>query len=554
MDTRGVQDLLSLVRVANGLWTGVVGSEPAQAFQNLGLDDVQNLRMLSTRLSEILEPHSRGSDMAVGREQVRGPSRGALAGVDTHAQSGSSCPRALVSPSLCRAILTVWVLPQGEDAATPMSLGFGAGATLGKRQGSWTASSSGSPPPSPGGFFAQSPSSEGSYFPQSSSAAASAAGELSSSSSSSSLAPVLKRPAVPVFTGDGRARPGLSLAGVGSRARICIDDLPEPALLRVFEMLWPGRPGFGELDGRKLIGNVALVCRAWRDLARSDEIWRPLCITRWPWLKSLKGGPTELLPTLAEQANGGSGGSGSGQGKGAAAGPGQSQQRVGGQLGVWREFCMRRGRCMQRAGIGRRADWAADYILSVEIFDRKGGFRLFSSYGRMAIAEQQFGSTGLWYTRVAITGFASCWHFSAASRDPTETRFPTIKSYFERSHEKALEHCLCTEVTIMDRNTGKMALLYASAKEMKRKVKEKGGVVLVEEELRDCEPTVGGISFQAASGMAISKVLAQGADPAAPATEESELTQKWRVDRLYLIFSTKRRWHVNRIINSLDWA
>ncbi len=46
------------------------------------------------------------------------------------------------------------------------------------------------------------------------------------------------------------------------------------------------------------LGDIALVCRQWRDLAHSDELWKPLCIARWPWLKSLKGGPAELLPPL----------------------------------------------------------------------------------------------------------------------------------------------------------------------------------------------------------------------------------------------------------------
>jgi hypothetical protein len=30
---------------------------------------------------------------------------------------------------------------------------------------------------------------------------------------------------------------------------------------------------------------------------------------------------------------------------------------------------------------------------------------------------------GQWLSKLAITGFASCWHFSAASRDPNSLRF-----------------------------------------------------------------------------------------------------------------------------------
>lgn len=113
---------------------------------------------------------------------------------------------------------------------------------------------------------------------------------------------------------------------------------------------------------------------------------------------------------------------------------------------VWHEFCLRHGRCMARAGIGRRATWGGEYALSVEIFDRKGGFRLFCSYGRVSVMHQQATSDGRWLTKLAVTGFASCWHFSAASRDPRDGRFASVREYFERAHERGLEHCLCTEV------------------------------------------------------------------------------------------------------------
>jgi hypothetical protein len=55
---------------------------------------------------------------------------------------------------------------------------------------------------------------------------------------------------------------------------------------------------------------------------------------------------------------------------------------------VWHEFCVRHGRSMSRAGIGRRSNWGSEYSLSVEVFDRKGGFRLFCSYGRLSITSQ----------------------------------------------------------------------------------------------------------------------------------------------------------------------
>lgn len=54
--------------------------------------------------------------------------------------------------------------------------------------------------------------------------------------------------------------------------------------------------------------------------------------------------------------------------------------------------------------------------------------------------------------------------------------------------------------------------------------------------------------------MAVSKVLPPGADPTAPLTPEEEKEMKYRVDRLYLILSTGRRWDVNKIFAGLDWA
>lgn len=133
------------------------------------------------------------------------------------------------------------------------------------------------------------------------------------------------------------------------------------------------------------------------------------------------------------------------------------------------------------------------------------------------------------------------------------------------------------QVTVMNKNTGKMAVLYASSKETKRKLTaEKGGTCYFEEELRPASSTItsssssapvhphpqasysngGGelLSYLAASGMAVSKVLPPGADPTLPVPPEMEKDQKYRVDRLYLIFSTVRRWDVNKIFAGLDWA
>ena len=115
-----------------------------------------------------------------------------------------------------------------------------------------------------------------------------------------------------------------------------------------------------------------------------------------------------------------------------------------------------------------------------------------------------------------------------------------------------------------------MAVLYASSKETKRKLTaEKGNTAYFEEELRPTHsststtlPTEQAFTYLAGSGMAVSKVLPAGpvevppstTNPPPPPAEQGEKEQKWRVDRLYLIYSTTKRWDVNRIFAGLDWA
>jgi hypothetical protein len=38
------------------------------------------------------------------------------------------------------------------------------------------------------------------------------------------------------------------------------------------------------------------------------------------------------------------------------------------------------------------------------------------------------------------------------------------------------------------------------------------------------------------------------------AEEEDERNHKFRIDRLYLVFTTPRRWDINRIFAGLDWS
>ena len=60
--------------------------------------------------------------------------------------------------------------------------------------------------------------------------------------------------------------------------------------------------------------------------------------------------------------------------------------------------------------------------------------------------------------------------------------------------------------------------------------------------------------------MAVYKVLPAGSVGVPPSTnpppppEQGEREQKWRVNRLCLIYSTTKRWDVNRIFAGLAWA
>ena len=52
--------------------------------------------------------------------------------------------------------------------------------------------------------------------------------------------------------------------------------------------------------------------------------------------------------------------------------------------------------------------------------------------------------------------------FSAANLDPVRRRYPNIKKCFNEAHDLANPLHLCTRVTVTDRHTGKMALVWSS--------------------------------------------------------------------------------------------
>ncbi len=105
--------------------------------------------------------------------------------------------------------------------------------------------------------------------------------------------------------------------------------------------------------------------------------------------------------------------------------------------------------------------------------------------------------------------------------------------------------------------------------ETKRKLTaEKRNTAYFKEELRPTHsfsssthpPTEEAFTYLAGSGMAVSKVLPAGPVGVLPSTnpppppEQGEKEQKGRVNRLCLVYSTTKRWDVNRIFFGLDWA
>jgi hypothetical protein len=190
----------------------------------------------------------------------------------------------------------------------------------------------------------------------------------------------------------------------------------------------------------RALGQVALVCRQWREVSSLDGLWA--------------GVEEEVVPLLRREEQGG--------------------RRV-----VGRDRLVQYGRLLvTERRIWSERDWAAGLELHVEVFDRMDGLQMLS-----ARAAVQLDSDSVTYYMEVYNGVEMRGPpFSAASRDPQQRRFATIEEYATQGHYPC---SLCVRVTVRDQWTGKVGLLWEEGKGTVRKCEtyeDDGSVVVYSEE------------------------------------------------------------------------
>jgi hypothetical protein len=178
----------------------------------------------------------------------------------------------------------------------------------------------------------------------------------------------------------------------------------------------------------RALGQVALVCRQWREVSSLEGLWA--------------GVEEEVVPLLRREEQGG--------------------RRV-----VGRDRLVQYGRLLvTERRIWSERDWAAGLELHVEVFDRMDGLQMMSARGGV---ECMAGDDAI---RVYLDGYSNeevrGSSFSAASRDPEQRRFSNIDAYFNRGDEPEYPCSLCVRVTVRDQRTGKGGLLWEEGKETVR--------------------------------------------------------------------------------------
>lgn len=136
----------------------------------------------------------------------------------------------------------------------------------------------------------------------------------------------------------------------------------------------------GRLQHRKQLGDLALVCRQWRDLAQADRFWKPVVLQLFPRLSPAMadhdeedGAPGPDPDAAATEAAV----DGAGAGAGASSEP---STPPGGRAGWHRKYLIQFGRCLFDRPI-RQGPWHEGITLSFDLHDEQDGTRLFSSTG-----------------------------------------------------------------------------------------------------------------------------------------------------------------------------
>jgi hypothetical protein len=260
----------------------------------------------------------------------------------------------------------------------------------------------------------------------------------------------------------GEGRPGPS--GQSGTAAVAA-PVEEEASIRVHEGMSCGARGVlldGDLlgcvwgfvlggSGRQdvcVLGQLSVVCRKWREVSLWDAWW--------------VGIKEDVLPLLWEEE--------AGRGK-----AGSSRGRV---MGYGRFLEGQRGLVNDPES---DEEWLQGLEAHVEIFDRMDGLQMLSMRGPVSFTESEdeddFGTWGMQISSESPSFRGACAAFAAASRDP-QRRFASIQDYLEEGHRKEYPCCLCMRVTLRDKRTGRMALIWEE---------RKGEVELIEDEGVDAE-------------------------------------------------------------------
>jgi hypothetical protein len=181
--------------------------------------------------------------------------------------------------------------------------------------------------------------------------------------------------------------------------------------------------GHGRQDVR-VLGQLSLVCRKWREAGAWDGWWRAI--------------EEDMLPLLWEQEE---------RGKAAC-----SRGRVV-EYGRFLE-----GEKDPLTSQEQGDDWLEGLEGHVEVFDRMDGLQMLSMRGPVSFSEA-YPQIALEFRTEQPETQVKAAAFSAASRDPLR-RFSTMMDYLEKKHRDEYPCCLCIRVTLRDMRTGKMAVIW----------------------------------------------------------------------------------------------
>jgi hypothetical protein len=181
--------------------------------------------------------------------------------------------------------------------------------------------------------------------------------------------------------------------------------------------------GHGRQDVR-VLGQLSLVCRKWREAGAWDGWWRAI--------------EEDMLPVL------------------------RGKEEVG-------QAASSRGRVVE---YGRFLEGEKDLLTSqepgdswlegleghLEIFDRMDGLQMLSMRAPVSL-DLSGGLVTLEFRAESPETQVKAAAFSAASRDPLR-RFSTMEDYVVKKHREEYPCCLCIRVTLRDMRTGKMAVIW----------------------------------------------------------------------------------------------